>query len=76
MKTPREFISYHHGDVRDLFSKQDQEWIRELMSAYAREVAEKQRGACVEHYYNSDNKHGTLATIAETPLVTDNQQKK
>jgi len=47
-----------------------------LILQFATEVAEMQRSACVQQYYDSDNKHGTLATIADTPLVTETNTEK
>jgi DNA-directed RNA polymerase sigma subunit (sigma70/sigma32) len=53
-------------------------WLKRLDNLLE-QYAQQQRAACVRHYYDSDNKHGTLATIAETPLITDsnhqNQEK-
>ena len=48
----------------------------DLILQFATEVAEMQRSACVQQYYDSDNKHGTLATIADTPLVTETNTEK
>ena len=50
--------------------------IKQYIDEISQDVAEKQRSACVRHYYDSDNKHGTLATIAETPLVTESKQEQ
>ena len=50
--------------------------VREAILQFATEVAEMQRSACVQQYYDSDNKHGTLATIADTPLVTETNTEK
>jgi len=48
---------------------------QKIILQFAKEVAEAQKSACVQHYYDSDNKLGTLATIALTRLVTEQKEE-